>query len=346
MSSKKAAPSHKGNGGDRINISKLIHEAKRLYVDSQVDSDILGHLPSGVLDKICLLSTHSIRALAAPPEKYNSQRELFRDAARLHQAGLFDSEIEAVLRTRFVDYYRVISTREFDRAIGNSKACPPQISRSEPTWPRPNPGRIADIRRNGISLEGLKQLFPAKLGTHGPSTEGIIDALFPGKPWLCCGASTSQFATLRREEWRGQLSGLQFIVPSPMSKKWGCTKDTPPKRSQHTLGNTGPRHYLVIEFDQGTFDNQAAILWHLHQRTAHDPLILAVMSGGKSLHGWFRCQGISEARLRGFTRYTATLGADPTTWTRSQFVRMPDGLRSNGERQEVVFFNPRGLPDE
>ena len=139
---------------------------------------------------------------------------------------------------------------------------------------------------------------------------------------------------------------LQFIVPSPMTKKWGYTKDTPPKSSQHTLDNTGQRHHLVIEFDQGTFNDQAAILWHLHQRTAHDPLILAVMSGGKSLHGWFRCQGISEARLRGFTRYTATLGADPTTWTRSQFVRMPDGLRSNGERQEVVFFNPRGLPDE
>ena len=332
--------------GGHVNISKLIREAKRQYVDSQVDSDILDRLPSDLLDKICLLSTHSIRALAAPPEKHNSQRELFRDSVRLHQAGLFDPEIEDVLRARFFDYYRPVSTREFKRAIANSKAWPALVSRSEPTWPRRNPARIADIRRNGISLEGLKQLSPAKLGSYGPNTESIIDALFPGNPWLCCGVSTSRFATLRREEWRGQLSDLQFIVPSPMTKKWGYTKDTPPKSSQHTLDNTGQRHHLVIEFDQGTFNDQAAILWHLHQRTAHDPLILAVMSGGKSLHGWFRCQGISEARLRGFTRYTATLGADPTTWTRSQFVRMPDGLRSNGERQEVVFFNPRGLPDE
>jgi len=27
-------------------------------------------------------------------------------------------------------------------------------------------------------------------------------------------------------------------------------------------------------------------------------------------------------------------------WTRSQFVRLPDGLRQNGARQCVYYFNP------
>jgi hypothetical protein len=39
-------------------------------------------------------------------------------------------------------------------------------------------------------------------------------------------------------------------------------------------------------------------------------------------------------------RYAVSLGADAATWTRSQFVRMPDGLRENGNRQVVYFFNP------
>ena len=50
-------------------------------------------------------------------------------------------------------------------------------------------------------------------------------------------------------------------------------------------------------------------------------------------------------------RYAVSLGADRATWTRSQFVRMPDGLRSKGgiredgtreedKRQTVYFFNP------
>jgi hypothetical protein len=44
--------------------------------------------------------------------------------------------------------------------------------------------------------------------------------------------------------------------------------------------------------------------------------------------------------LESFMRYAVMLGADRATWTRSQFVRMPDGTRDNGNRQTVYFFNP------
>lgn len=45
-----------------------------------------------------------------------------------------------------------------------------------------------------------------------------------------------------------------------------------------------------------------------------------------------------------FMRYAISIGADPATWTRSQFVRMPDGTRDNGKLQRVHFFNPEVLP--
>ena len=93
----------------------------------------------------------------------------------------------------------------------------------------------------------------------------------------------------------------------------------------------------VAEFDQGNVDAHAALLLHL---AAHAPLALAVHSGIKSIHGWFYCLGQPEEKLRRFMRYAVSLGACTSTWSRSQFVRMPDGLRDNGKRQVVYYFNP------
>jgi hypothetical protein len=46
-----------------------------------------------------------------------------------------------------------------------------------------------------------------------------------------------------------------------------------------------------------------------------------------------------------FMHNTTRLGADPATFTRSQFVRMPDATRPEiGVRQRVYFFNPEVLP--
>jgi len=120
-----------------------------------------------------------------------------------------------------------------------------------------------------------------------------------------------------------------------MSAVTGMTKNG--QESKHALSNTGPRLFLVIEFDTGTADDHAALLLHLAQRA---PLALAVHSGGKSLHGWFYCRGQCGARLESFMRYAVSLGSDPATWTPSQFVRMPDGMRETGQRQTVYFFNP------
>jgi hypothetical protein len=71
-------------------------------------------------------------------------------------------------------------------------------------------------------------------------------------------------------------------------------------------------------------------------------LVLVVFSASKSLHGWYRVWGLTLKERAKFMRYAVSLGADPATWTRSQFVRMPDGLREeNGKRQVAYFFNPQ-----
>jgi len=156
---------------------------------------------------------------------------------------------------------------------------------------------------------------------------------------LCCGASSHTFATRKRDEWRGRLEKMQLIVPSPMSSIYGETQAG--KRSMHTLDNTGSRKYLIVEFDEGTHDEHAALLWHLN--TGITPLICAVMSGNKSLHGWFLVENWSQDRLQSFFKRAIVLGADPATWTKSQFVRMPDGTRNNGAKQTTIYLTDKLL---
>jgi hypothetical protein len=120
-----------------------------------------------------------------------------------------------------------------------------------------------------------------------------------------------------------------------MTARKGVTQDGKP--SNRSLLNTGSRRFLIVEQDQGTTDEQAAVLLHL---ASHWPLALVCHSGGKSLHGWFYCHRQPENRIERFMRYAVSIGADPATWLRCQFVRMPEGIREDGARQQIYFFNP------
>jgi hypothetical protein len=96
----------------------------------------------------------------------------------------------------------------------------------------------------------------------------------------------------------------------------------------------------LAKTDKKRFFEQAAVLAHLAKKA---PLALVVHSGGKSLHGWFFCEGRSEESLRQFMNGAVTIGADSATWPPLQFVRMPDGLRDGGARQVIHYFNPEVL---
>lgn len=206
-------------------------------------------------------------------------------------------------------------------------------------WPAVDETRVADVCKNGVNLARLEEMNPCKLDGDSPHSEQIVDYLFPrNNPLLCCATDAYTFETKPREEWRGIESRQAYIVPSAMSARYGTTEEGNP--SQRTKTNVGSRQHIVTEFDQGTTDQQAAILFHL---SAFAPLVLVLHSGGKSLHGWFRCTGIDAEQVTKFFRYSVLLGADDQQHCACQLVRMPDGQRENGKRQRVVFFNPNGV---
>jgi hypothetical protein len=277
--------------------------------------------------------------LASPPRRGSGLNIWFYRVARMLHRFRDSGEIIELLRAATAG--EPLQHGEIERAVQNSKAAawiPGQApQRATPPWPKVNAVQRAKlIKTTGAGLVDLWEASPLRFENNDAHTEAIIDVLFPGNPLLCCGKSDSSFDTKSREEWRGKLAELQLIVPSPMTARIGLTKDS--KESAHALSITGPRRFLDTEFDAGSVDEHAAILLHLAATRA--PLAVAVHSGGKSMHGWFYCAGQSEERLLRFMRYAVSLGADPATWTRSQFVRMPDGTRDNGKRQTVYFLNP------
>ncbi|MCC5841433.1 MAG: hypothetical protein JJT96_15060 [Opitutales bacterium] len=139
-----------------------------------------------------------------------------------------------------------------------------------------------------------------------------------------------------------------LLVPSPMSARTGRSQSG--RESPRCLANTGPRRWAVVEFDfaaddpclschdMDSIDACAALLWALRSRVGR--LALVCHSGGKSLHGWFRCWDWEEMYTAEFFDVAVVHGADPATRCRAQMVRMPDGRRCNGARQSVLFFDP------
>jgi hypothetical protein len=274
--------------------------------------------------------------LTSRPQKGGGLNQwLFKAAKFFTSHGSPENAVELLAKLTSADQ---VPRAEISRTVRNACGWAPSEPNA-PRWPIVNEiARQAILRGEPFSVTELKACSPA-IGERLTAGE-IVGSLFPGDPLLCCGASNAVFATAKWSEWQldNELPRLSLIVPSAMSAKEGLTKEG--RVSAHTLANTGPRHYLVIEQDEGTLDEQAAILTHLARKA---PLVLAVHSGGKSIHGWFQALGYSEEQLKEFMRYAVSLGADRATWTRSQFVRMPGGTRENGKRQEILHFNQSKL---
>ena len=105
---------------------------------------------------------------------------------------------------------------------------------------------IKAVAHTGNGLVDLWEASPVRVDTNKPRTDEIIELLFPGNPLLCCGWTRHRFDTRARQHWH-KLQDLQFIVPSPMTAKQGLTREG--KLSAHALSNTGPRRFLIVEFD-------------------------------------------------------------------------------------------------
>jgi hypothetical protein len=237
--------------------------------------------------------------------------------------------------------------------------------RSKPKWPEPDLKQIEQVTLERLSkdgespLEELLRLSPERPSDAPEETDRIVRQLFPADGLICVGMnkwSTTTFALSGLE----RLHRFQFLVANPMSALTGINQDG--IESGRCLDNTGPRRFVVVEFDFKKHDDQGQLTkwaplidqWESRGATIQDaaasiilhmaqvrPLTMVVYSGKKSLHAWWYCADEPEhedSRLRNFMADAVRLGADPATYTRSQFVRMPGAIRPDTGRKQLVYF--------
>jgi hypothetical protein len=205
---------------------------------------------------------------------------------------------------------------------------------------------------DGTTAAEFEEVSP--VGVADLTSESVLPVLYPDPAGLlCCG----------EEEWLARIgtvdewvkSGIltdpdyhwKFIVPNLMKTRrvyapdGRMLRDKVGNPSIRLLINTQPRCYVVLDFDQGTHDEQTGLLAYLSQR---GPLVMVVDSGGKSLHAWFSARGASEAELVSFFRLACRLGADPSKWPLNGYVRLPGGYRNEKKkRQRIIYFDPKQI---
>ena len=289
-----------------------------------------------------------------PPPEFGIHSEIFRNALRLKGKALTADDAVGKLfawRSRNA-FRRYVSDGEICEAVRNAYKLPStprghlgthSNTPKEFKWPTADAKKRAQALEElpGFELSDLWEKSPWKPSSAHSQTRELLGWLFPGDPLLCCGKSKYEFDTRLLSEWADtDLSKWQFVVPSPMIARRALCKNTD-KMSAHTEAGTGPRRFLVVDFDDfAGLDVHAAAAWALG---ALLPLVMVLKTGGKGLHAWYAVRDKSEAELKRFYCLGCVFGGDPRLWLCSQFARMPDGRRDNGGEQRVIYFNGRAI---
>ncbi len=261
---------------------------------------------------------------------------------------------------RIVEHRR-IEDREIWKAIEKGGGSPPPAWTPPPIitptgetlrhrkWPARNDEAIAAaVHNRPPQMAILEYGCPGLPPTGDSRAERALDLLFPGNPRLCLGKDKEQAVNRPREAFRGREHRAQFIVPFEMLAEEGLTKEG--RVSPRALCITSERGYTVVEADFSpedchrltpadwpTYDLCLAVIARLREEGA--PLVCVVWSGNVSLHGHFNLTGWSAEDVYEFQRLAVALGADPATFTRNQWVRMPHGLRDGKMEQSIIFFD-------
>jgi len=289
--------------------------------------------------------------LANPPAAGSGvHRWLYACAAALHADGASQQWIEQKLSVAAQGVGRKVPASEIIQAAQNSGrgivTTAPRVSSHAGALGKPSGtglskhdpaathAALLEARRGGV--DGVDAL-----GWYSDNIPegGWLERLFPDAKYLCLADGHPGGAITRATaEWAGSAAESELIVPSPMIALTGITQTG--KSSVRSLSNTGPRRWLVIEFDGGVIDEQAMLHWHLDSLEIL-PLRLVLSSGGKSLHGWYGPVS-SEATAHRMMSAATKIGADPATWTRCQLVRLPGGMRNKGTdkqaKQQPIFW--------
>jgi hypothetical protein len=214
--------------------------------------------------------------------------------------------------------------------------------------------RIVEQGR-GVSEADIHERSPVRIDWQ-PEEDAfrVIETLWRPDDVLFIGTRDCQPAVNRNirtaAEWcaafrKGRPGGHQpHIIPNPLTGKPGPTADG---NGETLRGDAcvAQFRFAVVEFDGLTREDQLAFWWAVRL-----PVALLVDSGGKSVHGWVRVQGVScatdwsrvvERHL--FGDLLEPLGVDPACKNESRLSRLPGHFRKEKDAwQRVLYLAPNG----
>jgi hypothetical protein len=198
------------------------------------------------------------------------------------------------------------------------------------------------IRRDRRSLKvNLDPVLRKKISTYRTitlctETDFTFGSLFGGiEFWVCGSRDERDIPVIQRlSKWtKEKLDRMQFVVPNYFRS---------PCYGRCDFG-IGERLFMVVEFDDCPIEEQLSYLDYLGHIKLF-PLAMIVFSGHRSAHGWYCCYGQSEHRVKTFCIRAKQLGADKTTYSPSQYVRMPLGWNyKHKTKQEIWYLDQEAL---
>lgn len=269
-----------------------------------------------------------------PPPTHGINTWVMRQARICQIKGaLADEAIRLIYQAGNGNLRRPWQPREVERAVEKVYSTPCETS-EQPKQEKPHwKAQRAIATGSGKTLEDLRGASPFPKPWENRQHE-FVRALFPASGGLLCiGKSAQIFGSGTIEQFgRERMAQAALIVPAYLTVRKGLTQDG--KLSAHCLANTGKRRFCVCDFDEPPPVTHPRLIFHLARMFR---LVMAISSGGKSLHAWF---AVPEEMEADFWTAAIEAGADAAIMrNRSSFVRMPGGLRDNGNRQTVHYFD-------
>jgi len=204
-------------------------------------------------------------------------------------------------------------------------------------WPEANAEVI------GRMLATVEPVFDGETST-GLRPVDVLPLLFRPGELVCTGAESERAVVRPVEAAVADADGLQFICVNPMRGLSAVNFSGRP--SPRCQNNVAVRRYLVAEFDDASLGKggQARLVTALAEAA---PLVMAVDSGGKSVHAWFHVEPMARQDQARFFALACLLGADPTRWDLCGWLRMPGGTRVKADgtraRQRILYWAPEAM---
>ena len=285
--------------------------------------------------------------LAAAPQAGGTHKWLAQVASGVSHA-LTPAQCGEFLR-RCCDVHvahRRVPDREIEAAVefayqqgeqGSGSEVQMNYGRKAIEWPEPNAEVIGRV------LATVEPVFDGETST-GLRPVDVLPLLFRPGELVCTGAESERAVVRPVEAAVADADTLQFICLNPMRGSMAMNHAGRP--SARCQNNVMLRRYLVAEFDDASLGKrgQAQLATALAEQAR---LVMAVDSGGKSVHAWFHVEGMARKDQARFFAVACLLGADATRWDICGWLRMPGGTRVKADggraRQRILYFNPGAL---